>query len=242
GGGVAAARRRGRRAHEPLGRPRGACARPARRPPDPARPVAVDPPPLRGRTEARGGGARHRRHRDLGAQRHARRPHRRRRPLHPSLKRTLVRMRRGDYPGRVDPLSVFTERTRDWFARAFDAPTPAQERGWPVIATGAHTLIQAPTGSGKTLAAFLYGLDRLDAEPGEGIRLLYVSPLKALNYDVERNLRGPLAGLQSELQVAVRTGDTPQRERQRMLRHPPDILITTPESLFLMLTSHARDA
>ncbi|HEU5213184.1 MAG TPA: DEAD/DEAH box helicase [Gaiellaceae bacterium] len=142
----------------------------------------------------------------------------------------------------MDPLSVFTERTRDWFARAFDAPTPAQERGWPVIATGAHTLIQAPTGSGKTLAAFLYGLDRLDAQPGEGIRLLYVSPLKALNYDVERNLRGPLAGLQSELQVAVRTGDTPQRERQQMLRHPPDILITTPESLFLMLTSQAREA
>ncbi len=136
---------------------------------------------------------------------------------------------------------MFSERTRDWFARAFDAPTPAQERGWPVIASGAHTLIQAPTGSGKTLAAFLYGLDRLDAEPGEGIRLLYVSPLKALNYDVERNLRGPLAGLQSELLVGVRTGDTPQRERQQMLRHPPDILITTPESLFLMLTSQARE-
>jgi ATP-dependent Lhr-like helicase len=141
----------------------------------------------------------------------------------------------------VDPLSVFSERTRDWFQRAFQAPTPAQERGWPVIASGAHTLIQAPTGSGKTLAAFLYGLDRLDAEKGDGIRLLYVSPLKALNYDVERNLRGPLAGLQSELQVGVRTGDTPQRERQQMLRHPPDILITTPESLYLMLTSQARE-
>ena len=141
----------------------------------------------------------------------------------------------------MDPLSVFSERTRDWFQRAFHAPTPAQERGWPVIASGAHTLIQAPTGSGKTLAAFLYGLDRLDAENGDGIRLLYVSPLKALNYDVERNLRGPLAGLQRELQVGVRTGDTPQRERQQMLRHPPDILITTPESLYLMLTSQARD-
>src|SRR3954466_5671353 len=142
----------------------------------------------------------------------------------------------------MDALSVFSQRTRDWFRNAFDAPTPAQERGWPVIASGAHTLIQAPTGSGKTLAAFLFGLDRLDAEPGEGIRLLYVSPLKALNYDVERNLRGPLAGLHSELQVAVRTGDTPQRERQRMVRHPPDILITTPESLYLMLTSQAREA
>src|SRR4051794_29329899 len=139
-------------------------------------------------------------------------------------------------------LDVFSDRTRSWFERAFDAPTPAQERGWPVIATGAHTLIQAPTGSGKTLAAFLFGLDRLDAEPGEGIRLLYVSPLKALNYDVERNLRGPLAGLHSQVQVAVRTGDTPQRERQRIVRHPPDILITTPESLYLMLTSQAREA
>src|SRR3954454_1382558 len=142
----------------------------------------------------------------------------------------------------MDALSVFSQRTLDWFRNAFDAPTPAQERGWPVIASGAHTLIQAPTGSGKTLAAFLFGLDRLRAEPGEGIRLLYVSPLKALNYDVERNLRGPLAGLHSELQVAVRTGDTPQRERQRMVRHPPDILITTPESLYLMLTSQAREA
>ena len=81
-----------------------------------------------------------------------------------------------------------------------------------------HVLIQAPTGSGKTLAAFLYGIDRLDATPGEGLRLLYVSPLKALNYDVERNLRGPLAGLQSELRVGVRTGDTPQKERAAIVR------------------------
>ena len=141
----------------------------------------------------------------------------------------------------MDALSVFSERTQAWFRKAFAAPTPAQERGWPVIASGAHTLIQAPTGSGKTLAAFLFGLDRLEAEPGEGIRLLYVSPLKALNYDVERNLRGPLAGLESPLQVGVRTGDTPQRDRAQMLRHPPDILITTPESLYLMLTSQARE-
>src|SRR5438874_13214498 len=141
----------------------------------------------------------------------------------------------------MDVLDLFGQATREWFARTFDAPTPAQEQGWPAIASGEHTLIQAPTGSGKTLAAFLYGIDRLTAAPGEGLRLLYVSPLKALNYDVERNLRGPLAGLQSELTVAVRTGDTPQKERQRMLRHPPDILITTPESLFLMLTSQARE-
>src|ERR671931_1582511 len=138
-------------------------------------------------------------------------------------------------------LDVFSPRTRAWFEGAFAEPTPAQELGWPAIASGEHTLIQAPTGSGKTLAAFLYGIDRLTGTPGEGIRLLYVSPLKALNYDIERNLRGPLAGLESELRVAVRTGDTPQKERQRMLRQPPDILITTPESLFLMLTSQARE-
>ena len=138
-------------------------------------------------------------------------------------------------------LSVFTPATREWFERTFDGPTPAQEQGWPAIASGKHTLIQAPTGSGKTLAAFLYGIDRLTAEPGEGLRLLYVSPLKALNYDIERNLRGPLAGLQSELRVAVRTGDTSQKERAAMLREHPDILITTPESLYLMLTSRARE-
>src|SRR5499426_2976201 len=141
----------------------------------------------------------------------------------------------------MDALSVFTEPTRAWFESSFAAPTPAQEQGWPAIASGKHTLVQAPTGSGKTLAAFLTGIDRLNATPGAGLRLLYVSPLKALNYDVERNLRGPLAGLRSELTVAVRTGDTPQRERQQMLRKPPDILITTPESLFLLLTSQGRE-
>jgi len=141
----------------------------------------------------------------------------------------------------MDPLVAFSPETRSWFEKTFAEPTPAQTLGWPAIATGKHTLIQAPTGSGKTLAAFLYGIDRLNHQPGQGLRLLYVSPLKALNYDIERNLRGPLAGLQSELNVAVRTGDTPQKERQRMLRKPPDILITTPESLFLMLTSQARE-
>src|SRR6184192_3843364 len=141
----------------------------------------------------------------------------------------------------MGPLDVFSPETRAWFERSFDAPTPAQEKGWPVIASGANTLIQAPTGSGKTLAAFLYAIDRLTPAPGAGLRVLYVSPLKALNYDVERNLRGPLAGLQSQLRVAVRTGDTPQKERAAMLREPPDILITTPESLFLLLTSRARE-
>jgi len=139
------------------------------------------------------------------------------------------------------PLDLFSAATRTWFEQTFDSPTPAQELGWPKIASGAHTLIQAPTGSGKTLAAFLYGLDRLIQEQGEGTRLVYVSPLKALNYDIERNLRGPLAGLRSDLKVAVRTGDTPQKERAAMLRNPPDLLITTPESLFLMLTSRARE-
>src|SRR5918994_4527283 len=98
-----------------------------------------------------------------------------------------------------DPLAPFTKETRAWFESAFAAPTPAQQLAWPAIATGEHVLVQAPTGSGKTLAAFLYGIDRLTEAPGEGLRLLYVSPLKALNYDIERNLRGPLAGLHSQL-------------------------------------------
>jgi ATP-dependent Lhr-like helicase len=141
----------------------------------------------------------------------------------------------------MDALAAFSPVTRSWFERAFAGPTPAQEAAWPAIATGAHVLVQAPTGSGKTLAAFLIGIDRLNARPGKGLRLLYVSPLKALNYDVERNLRGPLAGLGSTLTVGVRTGDTDQRERRQMLRTPPDILITTPESLFLLLTSQGRE-
>src|SRR3954452_24456944 len=118
----------------------------------------------------------------------------------------------------MDALAGFSPAKRSWFERAFAGPTPAQLAAWPVIATGSHVLVQAPTGSGKTLAAFLTGIDRLTARPGEGLRLLYVSPLKALNYDIERNLRGPLAGLESSLRVAVRTGDTPPKERRELVK------------------------
>ena len=153
-------------------------------------------------------------------------------------------------------LEQFSPRTRDWFAGAFSGPTPAQAQAWPAIASGEHVLISAPTGSGKTLAAFLWAIDKLASQPareeGEGasrrnggagkhIGLVYVSPLKALSYDIDRNLRVPLRGIGADLRVAVRTGDTPQRERQAMLREPPDILITTPESLYLMLTGRAQE-
>ncbi|MFP5365225.1 MAG: DEAD/DEAH box helicase, partial [Thermoleophilia bacterium] len=140
-------------------------------------------------------------------------------------------------------LDQFTPVVRDWFESAFAAPTDVQRQAWPAIATGEHTLISAPTGSGKTLAAFLWALDRLGREPGggRGIRLVYVSPLKALAYDIDRNLRAPLRGIGADLSVGVRTGDTPQRDRAAMRRNPPDILITTPESLYLMLSSGARE-
>ncbi|HVF74865.1 MAG TPA: DEAD/DEAH box helicase [Acidimicrobiales bacterium] len=153
-------------------------------------------------------------------------------------------------------LDRFSEVTRSWFTSTFEAPTAAQEQGWDAISRGDHTLILAPTGSGKTLAAFLWALDRLVTAPPpddekKRCRVLYISPLKALSYDVERNLRAPLAGMALEaeragqappsIRVATRTGDTPQGERRDIARHPPDILITTPESLYLMLTSQARD-
>src|SRR5215210_3379463 len=141
-------------------------------------------------------------------------------------------------------VAPFSDATRRWFEASFEAPTPAQAMGWPKIASGANTLICAPTGSGKTLAAFLWGIDRLGREPerlGQGVRILYVSPLKALSYDIERNLRAPLKGIGAEISVGLRTGDTPQRDRQAMRRKPPDILITTPESLYLIMTSAARE-
>ncbi len=140
-------------------------------------------------------------------------------------------------------LSALSPGARRWFEAAFAEPTPAQRQAWPAIASGEHVLISAPTGSGKTLAAFLWALDRLAQEPARepGVQLVYVSPLKALSYDIERNLRVPLRGLGADLRVAIRTGDTPQRERAQMLREPPDVLITTPESLYLMLTSRAQE-
>lgn len=152
-------------------------------------------------------------------------------------------------------LDGFTKATRTWFEASFAEPTAAQEQGWPAIANGDHTLIHAPTGSGKTLAAFLWTLDRLLTEPmpdrSERCRVLYVSPMKALAHDVDRNLKAPLAGIRHaaermggdqlpELATFLRTGDTPQEDRRRMERNPPDILITTPESLYLMLTSAVR--
>jgi ATP-dependent Lhr-like helicase len=144
-------------------------------------------------------------------------------------------------------LDAFSPHTRSWFQGAFAAPTAAQTKAWPAIASGEHVLISAPTGSGKTLAAFLYAIDQLANDPERPsdpkertTSLVYVSPLKALSYDIDRNLRTPLRGIGADLEVAVRTGDTPQRERQRMLRAAPDILITTPESLYLMLTGRAQ--
>ncbi len=143
------------------------------------------------------------------------------------------------------PLSSFSPHTRAWFERAFAAPTPAQTAAWPAIAAGENVLLSAPTGSGKTLAAFLWALDRLSGEAladSVGTRVVYVSPLKALAYDIERNLRAPLRGIGAQdVRVGIRTGDTPQRERAAMLRNPPHILVTTPESLYLMLTSRARE-
>ena len=154
----------------------------------------------------------------------------------------------------TDALSHFSAPVRDWFRATFSAPTAAQEGAWENIRNGNNTLIIAPTGSGKTLAAFLWALDALhrehEAGTAGGTRILYISPLKALGADVERNLRAPLAGItrlsgndtgEPSITVGVRSGDTPARERRQLISNPPDILITTPESLYLMLTSAARN-
>ena len=152
--------------------------------------------------------------------------------------------------------ALFRAPVRDWFEAVFAAPTRPQVQGWPAIARGESTLILAPTGTGKTLAAFLWCINRLMFTPvpdkQQRCRVLYISPIKALAVDVERNLRAPLVGIAQaakrmgiefhEPQVAIRTGDTPPAERARFLRHPADILITTPESLYLLLTSNARES
>lgn len=152
-----------------------------------------------------------------------------------------------------EALGRFSAITREWFTNTFAAPTPAQASAWAAIAAGDNTLAIAPTGSGKTLAAFLWALDSLACCPDRtaGTRVLYVSPLKALAVDVERNLRTPLAGLTRlaerrglpppQISVGVRSGDTPSAVRRQLITRPPDVLITTPESLFLMLTSAARE-
>ena len=154
------------------------------------------------------------------------------------------------------PLSLFDPLVRQWFEETFPAPTDAQTRAWQQIQRGEHTLLLAPTGSGKTLAAFLVAINRIMFGPPPdngltGVRVLYISPLKALGVDVERNLRAPLAGVRAVAErdgaahrvptVAVRSGDTSAADRTQMLRHPPDILITTPESLYLLLTSRSRN-
>ena len=156
-----------------------------------------------------------------------------------------------------DALSRLSPATRAWFTAAFPAPTPAQEGAWLAIAGGRHALVVAPTGSGKTLAAFLWALDQLASTPPpqeklRRCRVLYVSPLKALAVDIERNLRSPLAGIkhaaarlelpEPDIRVGIRSGDTPAEERRKLATKPPDILITTPESLFLILTSKARES
>ena len=154
----------------------------------------------------------------------------------------------------TDALSHFSAPVRDWFRATFSTPTAAQEGAWESIRNGNNTLIIAPTGSGKTLAAFLWALDALhrehEAGTAGGTRILYISPLKALGADVERNLRAPLTGItrlsgndtgEPSISVGVRSGDTPARERRQLISNPPDILITTPESLYLMLTSAARN-
>ncbi|MEG9454664.1 MAG: DEAD/DEAH box helicase, partial [Pantoea piersonii] len=163
-------------------------------------------------------------------------------------------------PAKAAALARFSPATQRWFQSTFAAPTPVQPAAWDAIASGKHALVIAPTGSGKTLAAFLHAIDALfrereQQEPPDKAtrtRILYISPVKALAADVQRNLQLPLEGVYQQrrqqrekpiaLTVGMRSGDTPSSERAKLQRTPPDILITTPESLFLMLTSRAREA
>src|SRR5215813_15098091 len=154
-----------------------------------------------------------------------------------------------------DSLELFHPPVGAWFRGVFEKPSLPQAMGWPAIARGESTLILAPTGSGKTLAAFLWSLNRLMFAPApeepRRCRTLYISPIKALAVDVERNLQSPLVGIAQAARrmniehytpsVSIRTGDTPSAQRSRFLRHPSDILVTTPESLYLLLTSNARE-
>src|SRR5215471_16593756 len=169
-----------------------------------------------------------------------------------------ARLAQAPVPGAATgPLDGFSEPTASWFRAAFAEPTAAQAQAWEAIRKKENALVIAPTGSGKTLAAFLWAIDKLanepvPADPRQRCRVLYISPLKALAVDVERNLRSPLTGVghaarrlglpEPDIRVGVRTGDTAADERRKLSGKPPDILITTPESLFLLLTAAAREA
>src|SRR5580658_8378825 len=169
----------------------------------------------------------------------------------------MARLQTTPNPGAAppDPFASFHPVTAAWFREVFEEPTAPQRQGWPAIARGESTLILAPTGTGKTLTAFLWCLDRLMLQQrpqGPGCRIVYVSPLKALAVDVERNLRSPLAGIANmarrmgvpvhDPEISIRTGDTTQKDRARFRRTPSEILITTPESLYLLLTSQSSES
>ena len=172
----------------------------------------------------------------------------------PAADSRLATRRPGHYVGEMTSPALFHPAVDAWFSRTFPGPTQAQSRAWPAIKAGRHVLVAAPTGSGKTLAAFLAAIDDLVRQGVEGVlpdetSVVYVSPLKALSNDIRRNLEAPLAGIRAELvalgypdvdiRTLVRTGDTPQSERASMRRRPPQIVVTTPESLYVLLGSES---